>query len=96
MYLEVSTCGYGSDNLGTYQMGATMFIGPFKSEANRAIFREHWERQLNSPDHNPNQVKFISHDVLPEGRGAILPRYFHGFQRIQLDDLGELFDPFDL
>lgn len=91
MYLEVTTCGYGSDkDLGNYQAGATVFVGPFESEETRTLFREHWERQLKSPDHNANQVKFISLDKLPEGYMAILSKDFAGFQRVNLGDIGEL------
>lgn len=92
MFLEITTCGYGGDEEGTYQASATMFVGPFKSDEQRALFREHWDRQLNSGDHNPNQVKFLSCDALPKEWSAVLPKDFRGFQRIPLDDVEELDD----
>lgn len=89
MYLEIMTVGSAVEGC---MSESRIFVGPFGSEDAREIFRKHWERQLDSNEHNPNQVKFLSCEQLPDGWGAILPRDFQGFFRItpeMLDDLPE-------
>lgn len=82
MYLEIVTVAYDADEaLGQFSSQGRFFVGPFKSQEHRELFREHWERRLNSPDHNSNQVKFISCDELPQGWRATPPSQFGGFQR---------------
>jgi hypothetical protein len=81
MYLEIMTLGSGENSLAE----SRVFVGPFDSEGARDLFREHWERQLNSPNHNQHQVKFLSCEKLPDDWGAVVPRDFRGFTRIPFD-----------
>jgi hypothetical protein len=89
MYLEVLTIGHDVDEVfGPFNSQLKVFVGPFTSQEQRELFREHWERQLNSDKHNANQVKFLSQDELPEGWGpAMTPGQFRGFKRIVWDDI---------
>jgi len=90
MYLEIVTVAHDVDEVfGLFSSEIKVFVGPFKSLAQRDLFREHWERQLNSSGrHNANQVKFLSQDCLPEGWGvAMAPGQFRGFKRIVWDDV---------
>ena len=89
MYLEIVTVAHDVDEVfGPFNSEIKIFVGPFKSQEHRDLFREHWERQLNSGNHNSNQVKFLSQDELPEGwEAAMTPGQFRGFKRIVWDDI---------
>ena len=88
MYLEIVTIArVVNEEMGQFSLEIKVFVGPFKSSEQRDLFREHWERQLNSDDHNPNQVKFLSQDELPDGWcAAMTPSQFSGFKRIVWDE----------
>ena len=92
MYLEIVTVAHDVDEtFGPFTSQIRVFVGPFDSGEHRELFREHWDRQLNSLSHNPNQIKFLSQNELPEGWGAAMaPEQFRGFQRAVWDqDAGE-------
>lgn len=91
MYLEIVTVAHDADEaFGQFTAQTRVFVGPFDSNEQRYVFREHWKSQLKLSGHNPNQVKFLSQDELPEGWSAMAPGLFRGFARIVWDDSGEL------
>jgi hypothetical protein len=87
MYLEILTVA----NLGGGTTSEVrVFVGPFENEDARLKFREHWEGQLNSNEHNPNQVKFLSQDCLPKSDWSpVPPDEFRGFLRAYVELPGE-------
>ena len=83
MYLEILTI---ANHGGGIASEIRMFVGPFESEDARVQFREHWEAQLNSEGHNPNQAKFLSQDCLPDSEWSPgPPAEFRGFLRAYVE-----------